>query len=127
MAGESTILRSASYFPVADVASIGAWYRDVLGFSCEYSSGAEFAIYTRGDATVMLRRVADATLLRPNEAQGGTWDMFCWVTGLDALHRDLAERGTVFVHEPVVREYGMKEFAVRDPAGRVIGFGETLG
>ena len=40
------IIRSAPYFPVADVASIGAYYRDVLGFQCEYAAGdpPEFAL-----------------------------------------------------------------------------------
>ena len=123
---DPTILRSAPYFPVADVAALGAWYVDVLGFRCEYTAGdpPEFAIYSRDASAVMLRRVADATPLRPNEAQGGTWDVFCWVTGLDALHHDLEGKGATVVYPPTARPYGMREFAVRDPAGHVWGFGE---
>ena len=33
------IIRGAPYFPVSDVSSIGAYYRDVLGFQCEYAAG----------------------------------------------------------------------------------------
>ena len=45
------IIRGAPYFPVPDVSSIGAYYRDVLGFRCEYAAGEppEFAVYSRGN------------------------------------------------------------------------------
>ena len=33
------LLRSAPYFPVADVARSVAFYEQVLGFRCEYSAG----------------------------------------------------------------------------------------
>ena len=124
--GGSTILRIAVYFPVPDVATIGEYYRDILGFACQYTAGAppEFAIYSREGATVMFRRVPDASRLRPIEAQGGTWDAFCWVHGLDALHQELAGKGATVVYAPVLQPYGTREFAVRDPLGRVWGFGE---
>ena len=53
-----------------------------------------------------------------------SWDVFCWVSGLDALFRELEEKGATIVHPPVVQPYGMREFAIRDPLGRVWGFGE---
>lgn len=120
------ILRSASYLPVPDVTNAGAYYRDVLGFRCEGSAGEppEFAIYSRGKATVMLRRVANAALVKPNEAQGGTWDVFCWVNDADALFEELSRNGAEVVYAPLVQPYGIKEFAVRDPVGHVLGFGQ---
>ena len=120
------ILRSATYLPVPDVSKIGAYYHDVLGFECDGSAGEppEFAIYSRGKATVMLRRVASATLIRPNEAQGGTWDVFCWVSDIDALFEQLTRNGADVVYGPVVQPYRIKEFAVRDPVGHVLGFGQ---
>ena len=121
---QADILRGATYFPVPDVLSAGAHYRDVLGFTCEYAAGPEFAIYRRGGSAIMLRRVADASLLSPNERQGGTWDMFCWVSDLDALFDELVSRGATVVYPPTLQPYGMREFAVRDPNGYVLGFGE---
>lgn len=123
----SHITRAASYFPVDDVAAIGAWYRDVLGFSCEYTAGepVEFAQYSRGGCVVMFRRVADAARVTPNEAQGGTWDLFCWVGDVEQLFAELSSRGATMVYPPAVQPYGMKEFAVRDPNGYVLGFGQT--
>ena len=120
------ILRAAPYFPVADVASTGAWYREVLGFDCEYSAGdpPEFAMATRDGFTVMLKRVARPDRIVPNESQGGTWDAFFWVDDVEALRAELASRGAPVVYGPVVQHYGMKEFAVRDPNGYVLGFGQ---
>ena len=69
------LTRSAPYFPVADVARSAAHYQRVFGFQTEYSAGspAEFAIVTRDSFSIMLRRVADAGPISPNERQGGTW------------------------------------------------------
>src|SRR5262249_13189098 len=63
------ILREAPYFPVADVPQVGVYYRDVLGFTCEYEAGnpPEFAVYSRNGSAIMLRRVPDPHLICPNE------------------------------------------------------------
>lgn len=120
------ILRVAPYFPVPDVANTGVYYGDVLGFTCEYAAGdpPEFAVWSRNGSPLMFRRVQDATLISPNERQGGTWDVFFWVNDVDALHDELAGKGAAIVYAPVVQPYGMKEFAVRDPNGYVLGFGQ---
>jgi uncharacterized glyoxalase superfamily protein PhnB len=124
---EVAIVRSATYLPVPDVAAIGAHYRDVFGFRCEYAAGEppEFAVYARGAATVLFRRVREPGLISPNERQGGTWDVFCWVTDADALFAELSGRGAVVVYPPTMTPYDMREFAVRDPNGYVLGFGQS--
>jgi uncharacterized glyoxalase superfamily protein PhnB len=73
----------------------------------------------------MLKRVADASRIHPNEAQGGTWDVFFWVANVDALYDELRARGAAIAYEPIVQPYGVKEFAARDPLGYVLGFGES--
>ena len=120
------LLRSAPYFPVADVAKLAAYYERTLGFHVDYTAGSPpmFAILSRDGFPLMLRLVSDASRLLPNEKQGGTWDVFCWVEALDPLVEELEQRGATFVYRPVVQPYGMREFAVRDPVGYVLGFGE---
>lgn len=123
------LIRGATYFPVADVEHAAAHYERVLGFRREYAAGSplQFAIMTRDAVTIMLRRVADATRLVPNEAQGGTWDVFCWVRDLRALHAELVANGAEVAYGPIVQDaYGMEEFAVRDPNGYVLGFGQPV-
>jgi uncharacterized glyoxalase superfamily protein PhnB len=123
----AVIIRGAPYFPVPDVASIGSHYRDMLGFQCEYAAGSppEFAVYSRDGSAIMFRRIPDPSLLCPNERQGGTWDAFFWVSDVEALHGELALKGARVVYPPTVQPYGMKEFAIRDPNGYVLGFGQA--
>jgi catechol 2,3-dioxygenase-like lactoylglutathione lyase family enzyme len=123
------LLRSAPYFPVRDVARSVAFYRDTMGFECEYSAGdpLQFAICSRDGLGVMLRRVSEAAHIVPNEQQGGTWDAFFWVRDAGALHAELAAKGGDVVYGPIIQEsYPMKEFAVRDCDGHVLGFGQAL-
>ena len=79
---------------------------------------------TRNGSPIMFRRVSDPSLIRPNESQGGTWDVFFWVNDVESLYDELAKRGAATVYPPLVQPYGMKEFAVRDPNGYVLGFGQ---
>ena len=123
------LLRSAPYFPVADLARTGEHYQQVFGFHLDYTGGspAHFAILSRDGLCIMLRTVATPDRIRPNEEQGGTWDAFFWVSDADALHAELSARGADVVYGPVMQdEYGMKEFAVRDPEGYVLGFGQSM-
>lgn len=85
------LLRSAPYFPVADVERTATHYERVFGFQREYIAGspAQFAIMTRDGLSVMLRLVPDANRISPNEHQGGTWDAFFWVRDVRALHTEL--------------------------------------
>ena len=79
----STLVRSASYFPVADVTTTGDCYRE-----------------------------------------GGTRDAFFWVANIEVLFSELRDKGADIVYPIVLQPYGMKEFAVRDCDGHVLGFGE---
>jgi predicted enzyme related to lactoylglutathione lyase len=121
------LVRSAPYFPVADVSSSVRHYENVLGFRSDYVAGtpARFAIVSRDGFPIMFRLVDDAKKITPNEPQGGTWDAFFWVEDLQALYDELHARGADIVYGPLVQEeYGMREFAARDSNGYVLGFGE---
>ena len=122
-------LRSAPYFPVADVGETVAYYQRVLGFTPDYVAGTPpvFAIMSRDGLALMLRLVAAPERIVPSEAQGGTWDAFFWVRDVGALHRELCAKGAQVVYGPMVQaEYGMEEFAVRDRDGHVLGFGQPV-
>ncbi len=122
-----TLIRGAPYFPVTDVAATAAQYQKVFGFKAEYSAGdpPEFAIVTRDGLSIMLRRVAADTHIVPNEKQAGSWDVFFWVTDVQALFDEVHANGAAIVYGPIIQEsYRMKEFAVRDQNGYILGFGQ---
>ena len=123
------LLRSAPYFPVADLEQSAAHYERVFGFHRDYVGGTppEFAILSRDGLAIMLRVVAAPQQISPNERQGGTWDVFFWVRDAEALHDELKANGADVAYGPIVQEsYRMKEFAVRDCEGYVLGFGQPL-
>ena len=123
------LLRSAPYFPVANLALSMEHYERILGFQREYVGGspADFAIMSRDGLSIMLRAVSTPERISPNEKQGGTWDVFFWVRDARALHAELRARGANPVYGPIVQAaYRMEEFAARDSDGYVLGFGQTL-
>ena len=123
------LLRSAPYFPISDVDKTVAFYEQTLGFQCEYSAGTpmQFAICSRDGLAIMLRRVSSPELIVPSEKQGGTWDAFFWVNNAQALHAEFDAKGADIVYGPLIQEsYKMKEFAVRDCDGHVLGFGQSI-
>ncbi len=123
------LLRSAPYFPVSNVEQSLAFYEQRLGFRSEYAAGTplQFAICSRDGLTIMLRRVSEPERIVPNEKQGGTWDAFFWVSDAQTLHDELKSKGADIVYGPLIQEaYHMKEFAIRDGDGHVLGFGQAL-
>ena len=126
---ENQLLRSAPYFPVADLEQSASHYERVFGFNRDYVGGTppQFAILSRDGLPVMLKLVDGSAPIMPNEKQGGTWDAFFWVRDAQALCDELRARGADVVYGPLIQhEYNMMEFAVRDGEGYVLGFGEAL-
>ena len=125
----SQLLRSAPYFPVADVERSAQYYERVFGFRGGYVAGSppQFAIVERDGLSIMLRLVPDAARIVPNERQGGTWDVFFWVRDVRGLHAELTANGAEIVYGPMIQKaYDMEEFAARDADGYVLGFGQSL-
>jgi len=123
------LLRHAPYFPVSNVEQSKTFYEQKLGFRCEYSGGTplQFAICSRDGFAIMLRKVSPPELIVPNEKQGGTWDAFFWVSDAQALHAELESKGVDIVYGPLIQDaYQMREFAIRDRDGHVLGFGQAL-
>jgi hypothetical protein len=94
-ADERRLLRSAPYFPVADVERSAIHYERVLGFRREYTGGTppRFAIVSRDGLSIMLRLVGAPERIAPNQQQGGTWDAFFRVRDAKALHAELQSSG----------------------------------
>ena len=124
----SQFLAIAPRFFVADIQTASAYYRDILGFTIDrlWGDPPVFCMPHRDRMTIMLSEVADPTRIRPNGADGESWDAYFWVTDADALFLEFKTRGALVVHEPLYRPYYQnQEFAIQDPDGYILGFGHT--
>lgn len=104
--------------PVPDVAAAVAYYTNALGFSEGFTWGEPPSIagVNLGDTQVFLQR---------GTPSGGSAVYF--VVGdadeLCAFHR---ANGVEIVEEPGDREYGLRDYLVRDPYGYHLGFGHYI-
>jgi catechol 2,3-dioxygenase-like lactoylglutathione lyase family enzyme len=105
---------------VADVARSLDFYVATLGCVECFRVGdlPDFAAVEREALVLNLMPAARAPAAR------GQAHLHVMVTGLDALHADLAARGCLFEVPPTAFWYGLREFSLRDPDGNRITFGE---
>ena len=108
---------------VRDLKESLAFYVDVLGFKVDGmfpENAPTWAGLASGNARVMLStfdRVSEPTL---------TGEIYMYPDDLDAAWERLKDAAPV-VETPITREYGMREFSVRDPNGYLITFAQSTG
>lgn len=52
--------------------------------------------------------------------------LFQWVRDVDALHKEITERGATIVSPPTDQPYGIRELCVKDLNGVGIVFGQDM-
>jgi uncharacterized glyoxalase superfamily protein PhnB len=107
----------AAVLGVREVSAAVAYYRDVLGFTVEFtwSDPPDYAGLRLGAACLHLAKAVTAV-------RQGRVCFFC--TGLDSLHQQLIRNGAT-VTRPITEEpYGMREFWIADLEGHELIFGE---
>ena len=115
---------------VSNVERSLAFYVDTLGFergmTVPDTSPFVFAAVTSEPVEIFLNDAATAVKEYPAFAGkpiGATGTLYIEVEGVDALHDRI--KSTVKVVMPIATQfYGMREFAIEDPDGYVLTFGE---
>ena len=119
---------AAPVLHVRDVVKASAYYRDALGFRYDklWGDPPGFCVSERDGVTLMLNVPEDLSKFHVHaEADKKGWTVYVFVHDVEALFAELKSRGAEIAYGLVVREhYGMKEFAVKDPDGNVIAFGQ---
>ena len=114
-ADPAQFVQGAPVLHVPDVAATVAFYRDVLGFTCDYGD-ERYAVVWRDNSAIHL--------LQGRGVPAGL-HLFQWVRDVDGYHRELAARG-VRVPGPTDQPHGLREFAIEDPNGVRIVFGQDI-
>jgi catechol 2,3-dioxygenase-like lactoylglutathione lyase family enzyme len=107
---------AAAVFQVSNLEGSLKYYKDVLGFSQEFRFG-DYAGLKFGEAHLHL--AGHNAHNRP--VGGGSVYVFC--DEVDAYHAELKRKGARLKSEPKDYPYGMRDFAVADPDGNLLGFG----
>ena len=103
---------------VANTDAALRFYRDVLGFSVEFSYGDYVGL--RLDQVVV--HLCAPSAGKP--AGGSSVYLFC--DDVDAYFGSIRARGATPDVEPGDRHYGMRDFAIQDPDGNRLSFGRNL-
>jgi catechol 2,3-dioxygenase-like lactoylglutathione lyase family enzyme len=124
----------ASFLPHSDPDASLAFYRDTLGFEVRHDVGyGGMRWITVGPADqprtsiVLQPPVADPGVTDDERrtigemmAKGTYAGILLATTDLDATFARLEARGAEIVQEPIEQPYGIRDCAVRDPAGNLI-------
>lgn len=109
-------IQGAPVLHVPDVSATTAFYRDVLGFTCDFGDDT-YAVVWRDNSAIHFVQNADG-------ARGV--QLFQWVKDVDAYYQELIERGVEVATAPMNQPYGLREFSVRDINGVQIVFGQDI-
>jgi catechol 2,3-dioxygenase-like lactoylglutathione lyase family enzyme len=120
------LLGVAPHLRVRDLTAAAAFYRDQLGFDHDrlWGNPPHGCLSTRDGLTLVLAQSDDPAKLKPAVPDDAGWDAYVWVSDVELLFAELKRKAVRVVYEPSVTLYDMKEFAVADPDGNVIAFGQ---
>lgn len=122
---EKQLLGSAPLFLVSDLSRSLDYYCDVLGFNRPRLWGdPPFFAMPDYDGKIIMLQKAGARGVLNNQ---GSWDAYFWVRDAQLLFDRFRSNGAIVAYEPELREsYGNLEFAVKDPDGYLLAFGQQV-
>jgi len=129
----------SSFVPHLDPDASLAFYRDTLGFEVRLDVGYEdmrwITVGPAGqpDTALVLHPPGatpgltdeERTMLLELIAKGSYFGVNLATSDLDATFAQLEANGADIVQEPIDQDYGLRDCAVRDPAGNMIRIQQT--
>lgn len=124
----------SSFLPHTDAEASLAFYRDVLGFEVRLDVGYESMRWItvgppdQPDTAIVLHPVGVGYEVSDDEkqtllelvAKGSYFGVNLATDDLDATFAAIEAAGADIVQEPIDQDYGIRDAAVRDPAGNLI-------
>jgi catechol 2,3-dioxygenase-like lactoylglutathione lyase family enzyme len=124
----------SSFLPHSDPEESLAFYRDVLGFEVRLDVGYENMRWItvgptdQPDTAIVLHPPGATPGLTDEErttlieviAKGSYFGVNLATADLDGTFAELEASGAEIVQEPIDQDYGLRDCAVRDPAGNMI-------
>jgi predicted enzyme related to lactoylglutathione lyase len=101
---------------VQDVAATVAFYRDVLGFTCDFGDESYAVVWRDNSAVHFVKETASPQGVH----------LFQWVKDIDGYYEEILRRGADVTTKPTNRPYGIREFGLTDVNGVSIVFGQDI-
>ncbi len=123
----SRIVGSAPILLVRDVGASATYYRDKVGFEINGTWGEPpgFCILERDGFHLMLALIRDGEPAVPHWRRvPQMWNVYFWVKDVDSLYLELEGRGALIDYGLCEKDYGCREFGIRDLDGHDVAFGE---
>ena len=115
---------SAPVFPVEDPLKTAEYYRDILGFDINFKWGdpPSYVVINRDD-TVGIHLVKKEDQFQPSKNHVS---LFIFSHDINSLYTAYAKAGADILHPLGDRDYGMRDFDIKDPNGFILSFGQNL-
>jgi uncharacterized glyoxalase superfamily protein PhnB len=115
---------AAPVLRVPDVVAAAEHYRDRLGFEINFLWGEPPTYATTHRDHVMVHFTKSDAV--PTPQPDSVSNIYVFVSDIDDVYEELKGRGAKIAAEPETWPYGMREFAVEDPYGYRLCFGEGV-
>ena len=116
---ERAILKSvAPQLVVPDVVATAEYYRDVLGFKIlgYWAEPPVYSMVARDGVEIHFGK-AEAVGASNATVRSGSFDLYIWVSDVEAIFQELTVSGADILEGPVKRVYESTEVVVRDLNG----------
>lgn len=107
-------VQCAAVLQVTDVLETTNYYRDMLGFNCDYVN-AEYGIVWRDNSAIHFARSAES----PTGVR-----LFNWLNNVDSYYDEIKSRGANITVDIGNRDYGIRDFTIDDINSVMIDFGQ---
>ena len=121
----ASISKAVPQFLVVRLDEAIDFYRQRLGFACDFVYDDFYASVSRDGAVIHLKCAEEAPADRAYRKAGEHLDAFLGVTGVSELHDEFIGRGAPIVKSLGERPWGQRDFYVEDPDGHVLCFSEA--
>lgn len=115
---------SSPIFPVDDPLKTAEYYRDVLGFDINFKweDPPTYIVLNRDDA-VGIHLVKKQDNIKQSTTHSS---LFIFVHDVDVVYEEYQKSGADIISPIGDRDYGMRDFDIKDPNGYILVFGKGI-